>query len=279
MKTIHTQSLPAFIITVGIFLSSAYGQKPSDRSLLFSPISASVVEPRVGFVIHANRNTLRLDAGNSIDLLHFDIGQVPAAFGIDFFTWTSLREDAGFHFPVDAVDYLFGLNASLEKALNEEFTVAARLRISHISAHLVDGRYNKSNGKWMNDQLPRVYSREFIEMVGAVTFIEDLRFYAGLQYVYHVDPPDLGKFNVQLGTEYHAPSGVEWLHPYAAYDFKLTKVTAYQPTHTAQIGVKVGKKEGAGVQFFLTLFDGFSEHGEYYDLRWSYWGPGVNVIF
>ena len=32
------------------------------------------------------------------------------SFGADLFTYTLLRSQSDFHFPVDAVDYLFGVN-------------------------------------------------------------------------------------------------------------------------------------------------------------------------
>ena len=249
--------------------------------LVFPPIIANVYEGRAGFVIENGEDQLRLDIGASVDVLAwrgvFADGDM-LSLGADFFTWTSLREEQDFHFPVDAVDYLFGLNASYSNPLGDDLTLQSRFRLSHISAHLADGRYNKETGEWLDGRLPIVYSREFFEWLMAMDFDNTLRLYLGPTYIYHIDPPDLGKFAFQVGAEVAATDVVnDWLTPYAAYDLRLVKVTEYVANHSAQIGVKFGAWHGRGLNVFIALYNGMSYHGEYYDLRASYWGPGVTV--
>ena len=155
-----------------------------------------------------------------------------------------------------------------------------RLRVSHISAHLVDGSFDQREGAWRDARTPRVYSREFIELVMALEFLETHRVYLGMQYIYHVDPPVLGSTAFQAGGEAMvSPGGMMWLHAYVAYDLKLTKFTAWTASHSVQAGVKLGRRNGAGVNLFIAAFNGTSQHGEYYDQRWSYWGPGFSVEF
>ena len=77
------------------------------------------------------------------------------------FTYTLLRGETDFHFPVDAVDYLFGVNFGYKNNFEKNKEFGARLRISHISAHFVDGHFDGSTGNWRDGQIPRVFSREF----------------------------------------------------------------------------------------------------------------------
>ena len=247
----------------------------------FEPLLAPTIESRVGLVTHFNDNSLRLDIGNSIDLVSLNILDTKEhrmTMGADFFTWTALRGVENFHFPVDAVDYLFGINFAYRKS-NERQTFSSRLRISHISAHLVDGSYEKKTSLWRNDRLPRVYSREFFDLVSAMDF-HWVRLYAGVQYLFHVDPPEIPKWSLQLGTEFVQERVFDLpLHFYCAYDFRLQSLTRYAAIHSLQAGVKFGIWRGRGVNIFVVAYNGHSYHGEYYDLRTSYWGPGFTVDF
>lgn len=256
-------------------------EHPAGR-LLFPPLLAHHVEPRMGALKLNGEDRLRLDIGNAVDLWNFSDAHSGSLFavGADFFTWTSLRQDKDFHFPVDAVDYLFGINASWRMAVNEQLVAGARLRLSHISAHLVDGSYDKSTAAWRDGREPLVYSREFIDLIASLDIGDNLRCYAGGQYIYHIDPADLGKFGVQAGAEaVYRDVFTDGMHLYAAYDFRTIDVHAVTAAHALQAGVKFGQMRGTGLNVFVALYHGKSQHGEYHDLTWSYWGPGFNVDF
>lgn len=268
------------VSTVSMRLEAQDASEAQSR-LLFEPVRASVYEPRVGAIIHAEDTRLRLDIGNAIDILRFEPASLPAlqwALGAEFFTWTALRRTADFHFPVDAVDYLFGIYASAVLAHDEQLALEGRLRVSHISAHLVDGSYEKATATWRNGQLPRVYSREFFELMLAARIDDVLRPHLGVQYIYHIDPPDLGKFALQLGAEY-MPRLAAHVHPYIAYDLRLVHVGAFSAVHAAQVGARLGTRHGAGLNVFVVWYSGLGEHGEYHDQRFSWWGPGFTVEF
>ncbi|MBN1448864.1 MAG: DUF1207 domain-containing protein [Bacteroidetes bacterium] len=277
------------ILLAILFVSPAglHSQHDSDFSrtegrLLFPPLIAHHVEPRVGMSRLLGEERLRLDIGNSIDVLQWAIynDEMQVAIGADFFTWTSLRQEKDFHFPVDAVDYLFGVNASFARTLSDRFSAALRLRLSHISAHLVDGSYQKESGTWRDGQLPRVYSREYVDLIAAVEWSGLLRLYGGGQYIYHIDPATLGKWSLQSGIEaVWQGAGAGWLHPYAAVDLRLIDIDGWEAAVNLQVGVKAGCWRGTGVQLYIAWFRGKSQHGEYYDQNWSYWGPGFNIDF
>jgi hypothetical protein len=248
--------------------------------LLFKPLIANTFEPRVGLFSELNKNSLRLDIGNSIDLLsyHFKKNKEILSFGADFFTFTQLRGEQHFHFPVNAVDYFFGINVSGKKIL-ETGTLSARMRISHISAHFVDGHYDGTTAAWRDNRYPVVYSREFVDPV--ICFEPNLfpsRFYAGMTYLFHVDPKWLPKLSEYGGGEISFPSAL-LLTPYIAYQATFMKIHTTAIRHNAQAGIKIGNYYGRGLDIYLSYFSGYSIHGEYYDVKENYFAIGFLVNF
>lgn len=253
--------------------------------LLFRPLVAPTIEPRVGVLKMTGQNLLRLDIGNSIDLIGYtpDEEKSPTfAIGADFFTFTRIESESGFHFPVDAIDYLFGINASTVYRTPERL-YSARLRMSHISAHLVDGRYDKTEMAWKNGAMPHVYSREFLDLVGASEFTSmtlPLRLYAGVQYLTHVDPRGLPRFSGQFGADVSSGSTIGTnITAYAAFDVRIMKINATTGQTTIQTGLKFGRYRGRGINLFFTYFNGMSIHGEYYDVREEYGAVGMKIDF
>ncbi len=248
--------------------------------LLFRPLVANTFEPRVGFVVQSGENKLDLDIGNSIDLLQYTTDSLAFTFGTDFFTYTLLRGENDFHFPVDASDYLFGFNVNMFRR-HHSGTMAARLRVSHISAHFVDGHYNNTIGQWKDNHPPQVYSREFVDFT--LAFEPSLlkgstRAYIGGAYLFHVDPRGLSKMSGVVGGEYHTEL-TRTVNPYVAYQATYMKVIDAETRHDIQAGIKVGSWGGHGVKIFASYFSGYNIHGEYYDEKETYTGFGMNFDF
>lgn len=245
-------------------------------NLNIQPFAANTLEPKLGFLFHTSENELRLDIGNSLDFFHLTTCGGTFSFGADLFTYTRLRKEENFHFPVDAVDYLFGINFGYKKDFGN-YEIGARLRISHISAHIVDGHIDKSTGGWIDNHPPRVYSREFFELIPYIKY-NTLRAYAGATYIFHIDPPYLGKDNYQAGFEYFIPwQPVSNLTPYIAYDFKLIHLDSYSGNNSITAGLKFGKSFGRGFSLYYQYYSGHSVHGEYFDKRVSYSAIGINL--
>jgi hypothetical protein len=81
------------------------------------------------------KSQLRLDIGTSRDIYRRHCEDKIISFGADFFTYTRLRGEKEFHFPVETIDYLFGINAGFKKS-KPDSEYGFRFRLSHISAHL-----------------------------------------------------------------------------------------------------------------------------------------------
>ena len=246
--------------------------------LTIQPFTANFLEPKLGFLFQLSENELRLDIGNSIDFVRFNLeDNQTLAFGADLFTYTMLRGEENFHFPVDAVDYLFGINASYKKKiLDDEF--GFRFRLSHISAHFVDGHYDSMNNRWRDGINPRVYSREFLELIPFYKFAEGIRFYSGLTYIFHVDPTTIKKDNYQIGFDYFIYNLIgDNITPFIAYDFKLIHLENYIGNNSILGGIKFGNPNGKGFSLYLSYYSGNNYHGEYFDYRSNYSALGLNI--
>lgn len=245
--------------------------------LLIQPFTANILEPKLGFLFQIGENELRLDIGNSIDVLRHQISEDEyLSFGADLFTYTLLRGEIDFHFPVDAVDYLFGINFGYKKT-TDKIEYGARLRLSHISAHFVDGHFDNQKQQWRDGLVPRVYSREFVELMPFIKW-NRIRFYAGFTYLINVTPSELGKDSYQIGFDYFASDLISnFLTPFVAYDFKLVNIDDYSGNNSVNLGLKFGKQEGKGISIYFHYYSGKSLHGEYYDFNKEYSAIGINI--
>ena len=240
------------------------------------PFEANMLEPKAGFSFMAGESRLRLDISTSQDFYLKEKDNTFFSFGGDLYTYTRLRSESEFHFPVEAIDYLFGFNAGY-KILNQSDEYGLRLRLSHISAHFVDGKFDSKIQNWSGGDHPRVYSREFIELFPYYRY-NGLRTYIGLTYLFHVTPKNIGKDIYQLGFDYY----MNWVNtgifvPYIAYDFKLNKIDVYAGNNVITAGLKFGKTFGKGISIAYSYFSGRSIQGEYYDRLENYSAIGINL--
>jgi hypothetical protein len=246
---------------------------PSELNI--QPFTANILEARNGFSYMLGESSIRLDIGTSTDIYHYQEKEEIFSLGADFFTYTRLHGSGEFHFPVETIDYFFGLNAGY-KVITGDKEYGLRLRISHISAHLVDGSYDYVIDDWRNYQRPRVYSREFIELLPFFR-LEGFRVYAGLTYLIHASPDIFGKIIYQGGLDFYLLNTVEIFTPFAAYDFKLSKIDEYSGTNMISAGIKFGDYNKKGFSILYSYISGKSIHGEYFDKNESYSAIGFNL--
>lgn len=242
----------------------------SPPGLLFQPLRAHVFEPRAGVLYEADDDRLRLDIGTSVDLMSWR----PSAteeyrMGADFFTYTRLRSEGRFKFPVETTDFFFGVNFAAKYSLGDN-VVSGRLRVAHISSHLSDG-YN-------GERTPFVYSREFIDLTGAVSF-GSLRLYAGANILFSSIPRNFGVVTPQVGFDVSHPLAPN-LTLVGGYDLRFPTIDeATTAAHSAQAGVKLGRQFGSGIVLSGYFYRGKSIHGMFYDLNDSYAGIGLQIDF
>ncbi len=256
------------IILIFIFSVNLY----ADDGLLFKPLIANPYEGRIGSIGDFKDKRLRLDIGATFDLMRFPCAGSIAAIGADFFTYTRLRSEGNFKFPVETSDYYFGINYSMNMNFISQRSTA-RIRLAHISSHLVDGF--TSNNKFL--KLPFVYSREFVDIIIA-NFYKDFRYYMGVNYVFSTKPKNPDPFIPQLGIEYEYiinPSLVLT----AGYDIKIVGVDrTYIVQNAFQAGFTFHTSSHYGIFVGAYYFSGRSIHGEFYNEIDNYPGIGFQVM-
>jgi hypothetical protein len=277
MKTKKILLAVSFLFLIG---SSSKAQSQTEwfpLGLNIQPFTANFIEPRIGCSSLTGEKKLRLDIGTSQDIYSIKKNENETlTFGADFFTFTRLTSENDFHFPVDAVDYLFGVNAGYKITDNNK-EYGFRARISHISAHLVDGHYDHLINGWKDGVNPMVYSREFLELIPFYR-VDGLRVYAGLTYLFHTTPKKIGKGLYQLGFDYFAKDYVcKNISPYIAYDFKLSNDDVYLGNNSISAGLKFGKFNSKGFSVYYAYNSGRSVHGEYFYHKESYSSIGFNL--
>jgi hypothetical protein len=258
---------------------------------------AGKIEARIGGSREFSNEKLRLDIGATSDILKLEeirrgkpnpLGDLAPQFkflslGAEFFTWTRLRANDNFKFPVEAVDYYFGVNAVSDiptRLLGIKYKVSeVRLRIAHISAHIVDGDPSFTNPQ----QQYITYSRECADMM--LTYLGEPpsrkeRLYAGAVWIFHTIPDTLGV-----------------LTPYAGFDgewqllesFPLTLKLGYEARlntelepigeHLARVGLKLGNYKSRGVLIEASYYSGRSPYGQHFSQREKFFSVGFAVDY
>ncbi|HMN18607.1 MAG: DUF1207 domain-containing protein [Ignavibacteriota bacterium] len=271
------KSRSLFIIVI-IFsqslIAQSYNWFPSEINI--QPFTANLLEAKAGFLISTDNNKLRLDISTTRDIIHWDSDNYTISIGADVFTFTRLRSNDHFKFPVETIDYLFGLNAGYKKQIDSENQIGLRFRLSHISTHLVDGQYDAQTQKWRDSRDPFVYSKEFIELFPYYRY-KTIRMYLGFTYIFHIIPSELKKINLQFGFDYFAEEiGTELFTPFIAYDFKLNGIEKFIGNNIISVGIKFGNWQSGGLSFYYSYIAGSSIHGQLYDLRENYSNIGFN---
>lgn len=309
--------LTCVLLFLGPITSTLYGQLYTDWKFLpqsnhFRSPYAGKLEPRIGTSWQTSNRKLRLDIGSTIDLygtsytesldvLPLNEGDrghtIDLTFGTDFFTWTRLRAAGSFKFPVEAVDYYFGVNASVSQSLtmigkqsNERVTMpeyGLRLRVAHISAHLVDG-----DPSFTNSQSHYItYSREFVDLclafdVSGAIFDKaqahdpHVQVHAGSLWMFHSIPDSLGRINPFIGCDIMCwPFRKTDLTILAGYELRLNTELAKIGENQARVGVKLGRPDTRGILFEAGYYSGRSQYGQHFAEREKYYSLGFALDF
>ncbi|MCU0331063.1 MAG: hypothetical protein MUC47_08835 [Candidatus Kapabacteria bacterium] len=234
---------------------------------------ANPFEGRVSMIVQPGPKNLRLDIGHRFYLGSTgDSASWRLEYDTEFFTLTRLRSDGNFKFPVEMIDYWFGVGATWTSA---ETPLHARLRIAHISSHLVDG-YASASGVF-DRRLPFVYSREFVEVLAGYQW-GAIRPYAAVTAVWASQPAQFDRVIPQLGIDAAWSLG-PLLEGIGGYDMRLIGINGvYRPSHAAQVGIRYrSTANAAATTLSLFRFDGRSVHAMVADTYDHYWGIGLQV--
>lgn len=287
------------IVFAFVLPSVAAGQLPASPSeatvqflpggTLFKPLVANPQEPRVGVRKEIGTSRLKLDIGSMLDFVQIPLdarGTVNVRIGADFFTYALTTSAQGLRLQVDAVDGFFGGHIVM-RAQEGPGTLALRLRLMHLSAHLIDGHFDNATGQWKNGQLPIPFTKDFGELLAAYAIPVDglpLLVYSGIGYATLVRPTDVQRlmslhgFELRTGDSFATVFGKPF-ELYAAYNLTLTGVPAYVGTNVIETGVKFGRWDDIGIKLYVNYASGLEFFSQYYNVRRSMGGIGFTLDF
>lgn len=257
---------------------------------------AGKYEARIGGSRESADGKLRLDIGYAAEIFRVDYSMrrpdgstdfehpghtfQSLSFGADFFTWTRLRSTASFKFPVEAVDYYFGLSGAFKRPLRRFGVMEARLRLAHISAHLADGdpSFTDPAQKYMT------YSREFADATIALAGRADrdggARAYAGALVMFHSIPDTLGAVTPYIGVDFNGRLlRAVPLVLRLGYELRLNTELASVAEHSARLGLKLGEPWSRGVTVEGSFYHGRSHYGQHFNVVEEYFALGFAVDF
>ncbi len=252
---------------------------------LFVQLLADAKEPRLAMLVNQTNSELSLDIGTSLDLVQIAFELTQFGIGVEFGTFSELRREWNFKFPVNTADYMFGINVSCRRPLTKLVTLAGRFRLSHISAHLVDGQFVE--GTWRDGLTPFVYSRELIAVMIALSS-EYGRAYLGYEFLFNTLPRNISRSSYQVGVEIYYPNfPVRVLYPFIAVDFRLVPIwrqwlgrsKGYGGATNIQAGIKLNAMGRRGARLVFNHYGGLDFRGMYLGRYVAEQSIGVMVDF
>lgn len=256
-------------------------------STIFTPPTANPEEVRVGVRREFGSTRMRLDIGSALDLVGYEPASDPDAslrIGAEMFVFALTTSYQGLHLQVDAVDGYFGGHVTFRERYAAS-TLFLRMRILHLSSHFIDGHFRLETLTWIDGQLPRPYSRDYVEITAGYEPHGDswhVLVYAGCNQAWFSRPATMLRFNAFQGVVART-SG--WTGPvfgqpttlYLADHFLLTGVGRHAGSNVAEGGIKFGGWEHRGVRLFVSYHTGIEMYHQYFDVKRNDLGVGFSL--
>lgn len=270
---VFTGKILLIIILSSVFLFA------EDR-IFEAPIGAQI-EARIGTYYLINDDKMRLDIGNTFDLMKlYENDNLQINSGADLMTFTRLRSVGKFKFPVETTDYYFGVNSTLiQKTDNGKF-FSGRVRVAHISSHLIDGL--AEDGVFI--RMPYVYSREFVDLIAAYNMhLKErvkLKFYVGANFIFSTIPDEVNKVEPQIGVDIKHIIFNPKLEFVIALDHRLLgQNNVFRGSNSIQTGLNYTTSENTSIFFGYYFFSGQSIHGMFIRENDQYHGLGIQLYY
>jgi hypothetical protein len=254
--------------------------------LHFLPLRANMAEAKVGVLYMTDNMNLKVDIGNTVDLLKFvKTDSSIITIGLDFMAYANANSYSGYRLQISALDGFFGGNA-VYSTKSEDKTYYLRARYLHNSAHRVDGYFDINLGRWIDGQVQTPFTRDYGELTGAMEFSSgpfEFRPYASVSYAVRQRPKLIKRFMAYSGFEIHTKERlISSTLPYSyfvAFQAQLAGKPAYQLSYQEQAGIKFGSWNRKGVSLYASCFNGPNYFNEFYYLNISKFSIGFFVDF
>jgi hypothetical protein len=254
---------------------SAFTFLPGRSIYLHAP--ASFEEPRIGLAKDVSSSHMNLDIGGGMDLLNIRVSDDSTSnlrVGADIFAYALSTSRQGLRLQIDAVDGYFGghLVYRLQKA---HTALLLRVRVLHLSSHLLDGHYDLNNNVWIDGRLPNPFSRDYGEVTAGHVWQWDssgLVVYGGFSYATLVRPTTVKRLNTLYGVTMHTARWVRScfgrpMNFYISTHLLLWGMGTLSSTNVAEAGVKFGAWEGEGLRVFIKHHAGLEVYHQYSDVK------------
>ena len=255
--------------------------------LNFPPLKANNQEGKVGLLFYTKNNNIKIDIGNNIDILSFRLStNKRLTAGIEFMAYALSTSYSGKRLQINAIDGLFGGNLSFS-VNKESYRILMRLRVIHNSAHLVDGAWDESNSKWIDNYEPVPFAKDFAEYTFAYECDPDffiLKSYGGLSYNFLIRPADIKRMNIHAGFELALTKLLgtflgEKENVFLAHHFILGGADKFGSNNNSMLGIKFGDWYGKGLLLYLSYYTGFDLFDVYYKRKVERFGLGFSIDF
>lgn len=256
--------------------------------LHFIPFKANIQEARFGVLYYPSNTNLKVDIGNNVDLIKFNFNEYNSilTLSVEFMGYALSTSYRGNRLQIDALDGFFGGNVAFSKNYDNGRLIS-RLRIIHNSAHLVDGHYDRYEGKWINDDEPIPFTRDFGEFTLGYQFYPSfgsIRTYGTLSYSTLVRPEHLERWASYFGYEISFKDLIGKIHDeptnlFMATQFNLVGTPRYKLNSNFMTGLKFGEWDGKGLVVYLSYYVGSNPFSEYYSQRVRQFGLGFFIDF
>ena len=257
--------------------------------LIFPPLTANYHEPRVGLRLELGSTRMKLDIGSCIDLIAYspsDDGKQLFRMGMEFFTYALTTSVHNLRLQVDAVDGFFGGHVTF-RSDHTTSSLAVRLRLIHLSSHLIDGHYDLHTDSWIDGKIPIPLSRDSGELTVALSgsgSVVSWMIYSGVDYATFVRPDEMRRWSSLHGFELYAPRllGPVFGKPpnlYVADHLSFFGLPEYIGTNNLEGGIKFGEWTGTGLKLYVSYYRGTDMFSQYYTVRREQVGVGFAVDF
>lgn len=286
------QILLLLIFCLSSFVYAQSAQKTTTdflpNGINFKPLLANYREAKIGLLYYPDNANLKLDIGNSIDLIgiNFHEQKSKLTFGLDFMAFGLSQTIEGSRLKITALDGFFGGNAAY--SINYDASkLLMRFRIIHNSAHLVDGSFDIKKDMWKDNFYPIPFTKDFGEFTlrHEVNFIGvEFNYYGSISYSTLVRPTEIKKYAFNAGLEIVFPNLIgkfldEEVNAFIANHFDLMGLPEYSGHNNLMGGLKFGEWNDKGIVIYASYYTGNNMFSEYYFQRIERLGFGFFIDF
>lgn len=259
-------------------------------SLHFLPLRGNPQEAKMGVLWFPSNNNLKVDIGNSIDILgfYYPSSNTKITVGTEFMAYGLVTSYQQHQLQIDALDGFFGGNLTYSKKY-EKNIMYSRFRFIHHSAHLADGHWDSYEGKWMDSEVPIGFGRDYFELLIGMHQSDNFlsyRYYGSGSYsiTQFTRHKPLSRLSGGLGIEAHKPSFPgnilgQKSNLFFTGHLNIIKTSSILINQTYLAGIKFGEWDGKGILFYFSYYSGGDIFSQFFTERVNRFGFGLSLDF